>query len=62
MCGPCCVRTHGLGHSILWGGGCYGIWDLRGQKIGIWDLGGKIIWDLGFGENICDLGFEVDNF
>ena len=44
------------------GGGWYGIWDLRGYKFcgfGIW--GDKIIWDLGFGGNIWDLGFEVDN-
>ena len=43
-------------------GGCYGIWDLgfEGLKfLGFGDLGGKIIWDLGFGENIWDLGFEV---
>ena len=38
----------------------FGIWDLRGYKFR--DLGGKIIWDLGFEENIWDLGFEVDKF
>ena len=47
------------------GGGCYGIWDLGFEGLnffGIWDLGGKIIWDLGFGENIWDLGFEIAKF